>query len=260
MQKLHRQIINVCQMNARRERGGCGAVAGGREGGWFWIQLHFFSRVCGAGFPVVWINSSILDGLNLRKAWPCEHRITLSFLVLLKDLWCLLGQVSVFFQSLPEALAALQCTYVDWAREGFRGHSSSRGWWRMWSSCQGLLTHRRQVESDDEREAFLSTPTHPYLQALRNDIPCTWNSPSFTCCPRIIINNSLQSGPVGIRSRYPNCIRAGKERKSCFRDWWMGTPCLHFPSQSILCLSPPLLMPSWGSCFQWLCLFPLAFF
>lgn len=152
---------------------------GGSGRGWFWIQLHLFSRVCGAGFPVVWINSSILDVLSLRKAWPCEHRITLPFLVLLKDLWRLLGQVTVFFQSLPEALAALQCTYVGWARERFRGHSSSRGWWRMWSSCQGLLTHRRQVEPDDEWEACLSTRTHPYLQALRNDILCTWNSPSL---------------------------------------------------------------------------------
>lgn len=167
MQKLHSQIINVCQMNARRERGGCGAVAGRWRGEWFWIQLHLFSTICGAGFPVVWINSSILDGLSLRKAWPCEHRITLPFSVRLKDLRCLLGQVRVFSQSLPEALAALQCTYVGWARDGFRGHSSSRGWWRMWPSCQGLLTHRRQVEPDEEW-AFLSTLTYPYLQALRN--------------------------------------------------------------------------------------------
>lgn len=45
-------------------------------------------------------------GLSLRKAWPCEHRITLLFWMLLNDLGCLWGKVR-FSQSLPESLAAL---------------------------------------------------------------------------------------------------------------------------------------------------------
>lgn len=45
-------------------------------------------------------------GLSLRKVWPCEHRITLFFGMLLNDLGCLLGKVR-FSQSLPESLAAL---------------------------------------------------------------------------------------------------------------------------------------------------------
>lgn len=49
--------------------------------------------------------------------------------------------------------------------------------------------------------------------------------PVFICCPGIIINSSfyLQSVPAGTWSHYPkHKEQEGKERKSCFRDWWTG--------------------------------------
>lgn len=154
--------------------------------GRLWIQL---SEYLGPDF--LWSKSTVGFWMvqSLRDARPCAKPYP-ALGALLNDLGYLSWKVR-FSHHLPEAPAALQCIYREWTREGFRGCLSSKGWGHKRFSHQDL-THRKQAEPEKEWEAFLSTPTHPYCQALRNYIPCAWHwIPVFICCPGIITNSSF---------------------------------------------------------------------
>lgn len=138
----------------------------------------------------------------------------------------------------------MQCTYGERAREMFRGCSSSRGWWCTRSSCLGdrlsLIMNEKPF-----------SPHPPLLSSrLWETTPHVLETvPVFICCPGIIINSSfyLQSVPAGTWSHYPkHKQQEGKERKSCFHDWWMGQEgCLSSGESRTRDVS---------KCFRWSCL------